>query len=424
MLLTKSSTFIIGPVATLLGYIMNAIFMVLEKIGIPSIGLAIIIFTIVIYLCLLPLTIKQQKFSKLSAKMNPELQAIQKKYKDRRDNDSMMKMNEETQAVYRKYGVSPSGSCVQLLIQFPILLALYQVIYNFPAYVTSVKDTFMSVVDKLVHMDGAAEFLQTFKNSTMYSAQFTDGNFVEGSEFMKNTFIDVLNKASTVEWMSLKTEFPSIADTIQSTYNTLSEYNNFLGLNIANSPSYILSDAFKAGSYGLVIGALLVPILAALTQYLNVKLMPQQENKSTGSESADAMMQSMKTMNMMMPIMSAFFCFTLPTGMGIYWIAGSVVRSIQQVIVNRHIDKIDFDEVIRKNQEKEEELRKRDKNNVAASTVNSAARMSTKNISSNTGLSQKEKEAMIEKAKASSAKKGSLAAKANMVRDFNERNTK
>jgi len=424
ILLTKSSTFIIGPVATLLGYIMNAIFMVLEKIGIPSIGLAIIIFTIVIYLCLLPLTIKQQKFSKLSAKMNPELQAIQKKYKDRRDNDSMMKMNEETQAVYRKYGVSPSGSCVQLLIQFPILLALYQVIYNFPAYVTSVKDTFMSVVDKLVHMDGAAEFLQTFKNSTMYSAQFTDGNFVEGSEFMKNTFIDVLNKASTVEWMSLKTEFPSIADTIQSTYNTLSEYNNFLGLNIANSPSYILSDAFKAGSYGLVIGALLVPILAALTQYLNVKLMPQQENKSTGSESADAMMQSMKTMNMMMPIMSAFFCFTLPTGMGIYWIAGSVVRSIQQVIVNRHIDKIDFDEVIRKNQEKEEELRKRDKNNVAASTVNSAARMSTKNISSNTGLSQKEKEAMIEKAKASSAKKGSLAAKANMVRDFNERNTK
>jgi len=110
--------------------------------------------------------------------------------------------------------------------------------------------------------------------------------------------------------------------------------------------------------------------------------------------------------------------------MGIYWIAGSVVRSIQQVLVNRHIDKIDFDEVVRKNQEKEEELRKRDKNNVAASTVNNAARMNTKSISSNSGLSQKEKEVMIEKAKASAAKKGSLAAKANMVRDFNERNTK
>lgn len=425
ILLTKSSTFIIGPVATLLGYIMNAIFMVLDKIGIPNIGLSIIIFTIVIYLCLLPLTIKQQKFSKLSAKMNPELQEIQKKYKGRRDNDSMIQMNEETQAVYKKYGVSPSGSCVQLLIQFPILLALYRVIYNVPAYVTSVKDTFMSVVDKLVHIEGSAEFLQTFKNASYYSKQFTDGNFVEGSEYMKNTFIDVLNKASTTEWMSLKTEFPSIADTVQNAYNTLSEYNNFLGLNIADSPSYIISNALKAGSYSLVIGAIMIPLLAALTQYINVKLMPQQENKSgSGSETADAMMQSMKTMNMMMPIMSAIFCFTLPTGMGIYWISGSVVRSIQQVLVNRHIDNIDFDEVVRKNMEKEEQLRKKNKNNVAASKVNNAAHMNTKSNSFKSDLSQKEKEAMIEKAKAASSKKGSLAAKANMVRDFNEKNSK
>ena len=84
MLLTKSTTFIIGPVATLLGYIMNGIFWVQSQIGIESIGLCIILFTIVIYMLLMPLTIKQQKFSKLQSKMNPELQAIQKKYKDKR----------------------------------------------------------------------------------------------------------------------------------------------------------------------------------------------------------------------------------------------------------------------------------------------------------------------------------------------------
>ena len=423
LLLTKSDTFIIGPVATILGYIMNAIFTLLEKIGIPNVGLAIIIFTIVIYMCLLPLTIKQQKFSKLSAKMNPEIQAIQKKYVNRRDNDSMMKMQEETQAVYKKYGVSPSGSCVQMLIQLPILFALYKVIYAIPAYVTTVKASFMDVVDKLVTLEGASEFLQTFKNSTMFSKQFTDGNFVQGSEYMKNTFIDVLNMASTSEWMSLKTEFPAIADTVQSTYDALSKYNNFLGLNIGDSPSYIVGEALKTGSYGIVIGAIMVPLLAALTQFINVKLMPQQDNKSgSGSETADAMMQSMKTMNMMMPIMSAFFCFTFPTGMGIYWIAGSVVRSIQQVIVNRHIDKIDFDEVVRKNMEKAEEERKRNKNNMNASKLNNAAHMSTKNISSKSDINQKE--AAVEKARSSSAKKGSLAAKANMVRDYNERNTK
>ena len=135
LLLTQNSGFIIGPVAKLLGYIMEGIFWLLDKLSIPNIGLAIILFTIVIYLLLLPLTIKQQKFSKFSAKMNPELQAIQKKYQGRNDNDSMMKMQAETKEVYAKYGVSPSGSCLQLLIQMPILFALYRVIYSIPAYV-------------------------------------------------------------------------------------------------------------------------------------------------------------------------------------------------------------------------------------------------------------------------------------------------
>ena len=111
ILLTKTSTFIIGPVATLLGYLMNGIFTVLNKIGIPNIGLSIIIFTLVIYLCMMPLTIKQQKFSKLQAKMGPELQAITKKYEGKKDNDSIMAMNEEQKEVYKKYGVSPTGSC-------------------------------------------------------------------------------------------------------------------------------------------------------------------------------------------------------------------------------------------------------------------------------------------------------------------------
>ena len=110
ILLTQNSTFIIGQVAWLLGKIMEGIFEVLNLIGIPNIGLAIILFTIVVNLLMMPLTIKQQKFSKLSAKMNPEIQAIQKKYKNRRDQASVQAMNEETQAVYQKYGVSPSGS--------------------------------------------------------------------------------------------------------------------------------------------------------------------------------------------------------------------------------------------------------------------------------------------------------------------------
>ena len=141
ILLTQSSGFL-GWIAKILGYIMNGIFFVIDKIGLPNIGLAIILFTIVVNLLMLPLTIKQQKFSKLSAKITPETQAIQAKYKGKQDQASMMAQNQEIQAVYAKYGVSPSGSCVQLLIQFPILLSLYRVIQSIPAYVSKVGDTF------------------------------------------------------------------------------------------------------------------------------------------------------------------------------------------------------------------------------------------------------------------------------------------
>ena len=426
ILLTKDSGVIMGPVSTLLGYLMNGIFSLLSKMGLPNIGLTIIIFTLIVYLCLLPLTIKQQKYSKLSAKMSPELQAIQKKYQGRQDNESMIAMNEETKMVYKKYGVSPSGSCVQLIIQLPIMWALYRVIYNMPAYVTSIKNTFLILVDKLVNIDGAAEFLQTFKNASYYTSQFTSEKFVAGSEFMSNTFIDVLNKASTAEWLSLEAEFPNLANEIQTTYETLSNYNNFLGLNIGNSPSYIVNSALSAGSYGLAIGALMIPILAGLTQFIGVKLMPQQTPQSD-NEQANVMAQSLKTMNFTMPIISAIFCYTMPTGMGLYWISGAVFRAVQQVAINKYIDRIDFDEVIKKNMQKVEEERR--KVGVSQAELLNAARMNTKTISSkanaNSGMSDKEKEEAYKKAmnnNKANAKPGSITAKANMVREYNQRN--
>lgn len=420
ILLTKTSTFIIGPVATLLGYLMSGIFTILDKIGIPNIGLSIIIFTLVIYLCLMPLTVKQQKFSKLQAKMAPELQVIQKKYEGKRDNDSIMAMNEEQRAVYAKYGVSPSGSCVQLLIQMPILFALYRVIYNIPAYVPAVKSVFDGLINELVKLDGVSEFLQTFQNANFYSKQFTNENFVTGSEYMKNTFIDVLNKASTAEWMSLGDKFPSVSGLVNSTYETLTSYNNFLGLNIGNSPLYTVKESLSTGKYALIIGALMIPILAALSQFLSVKLMPQPTNQSSGNETADSMMQSMKMMNYTMPIMSGFFCLTLPAGMGIYWVAGSVIRCVQQVIINRHVDKIDFDEVIRKNQEK---AAKKVKKEVASSVVLQNAGLKAKaNINASSTMSQAEKDALIEEAKRKNAEaaEGTMASKVNMVKKYNE----
>lgn len=373
---------------------------------------------------MMPLTVKQQKFSKLSAKMNPELQAIQAKYKNKKDNESMMKMNEETQAVYAKYGVSATGSCVQLLIQMPILFALYRVIYAMPAYVGKIKDAFFPLVDELIAQPGSVEFIQTFKDAAMFTKQFANDAFTGGNmDYIRNTFIDVLNRASTLEWTSLAEKFPSLSADVSTTVETLERYNNFLGLNIGNSPSFIVKEAIATGSYLMVAAAIAVPVLSAVTQWINTKLMPQPENNNSQD---NAMASSMKTMNYMMPLMSAIFCYTLPAGMGLYWIAGSVVRSIQQVIINKHIDKMDLDELIKKNVEKRN--KKLEKSGINPKTINNYANMSTRTISSKaSSMTQEEKDLAVKKSTEyynRNAKAGSLASKANMVKQYNEKNNK
>ena len=412
ILLTQNSTFIIGPVAKLLGFIMQGIFWVLDKIGIPNIGLAIIIFTIVIYLALLPLTIKQQKFSKMSAIMNPELTAIQNKYKGKSDQDSMMKMQEETKAVYAKYGVSPSGSCLQLLIQMPILFALYRVIYAIPAYVPQVKAAYEGLVSKLIYLSGSPEFMQTLSSAKYFSKQFSNKNFTyetaEGITYISN-----------------------------QTMSTLNHYNNFLGLNIAFSPWETLKMQWASGdrNWWIMIAAVMIPLLSAATQWVNLKLTPQASNNANaqGNDQNNAMMSSMKMMNNMMPLMSAFFCFTLPIGMGIYWIAGAVIRSIQQIAINKYIDSMNLDEIIAKNNEKYAQKLK--KKGVFTEGLNKKLNMNGGNsgtVKQATQKSEEQKKADKEKAteylkKTEKKPKGeqkSLADRANMVKNYSDKNTK
>ena len=417
LLATQNSGIILGPVAKLLGWIMNAIFNLMDSLfGIQNIGLSIILFTIVVYTCMLPLTYKQQKFSKMSAKMSPEIKAIQKKYAGKQDQASMMAMNDETKAVYAKYGVSASGSCVQLLIQMPILFALYRVIYNIPAYIQGVKDVFMPLVNKLLVTEGAAEYMAEL-GTTLKVGKNLD--FTQA-----NTFVDVLNKFQSNNWAELAEKFPELSEVVYSTQANFGEMNRFVveGFNIANSPSNLL----KTGVGVVMLLAIAIPVLAAATQYLNVKLMPQAN--ANAEDGDDAMAQSMKQMNMMMPLMSAVFCFTLPAGLGLYWIMSALVRSVQQFILNKHFDKIDLDEVVKKNLEKLNE--KRAKQGLPPEKINERAiRAAQVKPVDEEKLAAKRAENQEKMKKATdyynnSEKPGSLASKANMVKMFEERNTK
>ena len=446
IILTPYDGMIIGPIAKILGYLMEGIFYILDLIGIPNVGLSIILFTIIIYLLMMPLTIKQQKFSKLSAKMNPELQAIQAKYKDKKDNDSMMAMNAETQAVYAKYGVSPTGSCVQLLIQMPILFALYRVIYSMPAYVTQIGDTFRVLAAKIISADNAA-FLQNSELSSVVSAVRMYSKNLQAD--LTNGVVDVLNKLSSSDMNAMSQHYDLSQLTYEghlilsndTTRGLIDTYNNFLGINIGDSPSYMVSQAWNAEGgikWLAIIVAFIIPVLSAVTQWINTKLMPQPaDNSSNKNDQQNSMAQSMKMMNTMMPLMSAFFCYTLPAGMGLYWIAGSVVRSIQQIVINKHIDKMDIDELVKKNEAKR--IEKLKKAGIDPKTVNKNATINTRNVnntpkkktmSEKAGvktLTKKEKEEAMKDSTgtyAKNAKPGSLAAKANMVKQYNEKNNK
>ena len=428
ILATKSGTPIIGQLATVMGWIMDGIYKLLNIFGIQNIGLCIIIFSILIYALMTPLQIKQQKFSKLSAVMQPELQKIQKKYKGKNsDQAAMQKMQEETQAVYQKYGVSPTGSCVQLAIQFPILMALYQVIYKIPAYVGSVKNILSAAVTNITAVNGYTDILQNFiKDNKMTRVQL----IMDGSKATSNSVTDFLYALSPSQWKSLAetSQFSGFSDTLNSTAKEISHVQDFLGLNIADQPLTYIKAAFVGGSIILAIVAILIPILAWATQMLNIKLMPQAAQQGNGESQQDAMMNSMKTMNMVMPLMSAVFCFTFPVGLGIYWVASAAVRSVQQFIINKKMDKIDIQVLINENMKKME--KKREKAGLPPQKITNQAHQSVKNInkiekgSSNTDVQFRAKKVEEAYQKASNAKADSITAKANMVKAFDERNKK
>ena len=421
LFLTRNATPILSQFAAVLGWIINGIFNFLDSAGIPNVGLTVVIFTVIIYTLMLPLTYKQQKFSRMSVRMNPELQAIQKKYKGKQDQTSMLKMQDEMKAVYAKYGTSQTGSCLPLLIQLPFLLAVYRVVYAIPAYVDKVKAVYMPLVEQLVTNTKAEEILMGLNSAAQFKKQ----------AFNENTIIDILNKASTAEWDTVASSFPDLSGIIDQTRNALEGFNSFLGLNISNSPWFSMKQFWSEGAYLLLIVALLIPILAGLTQWVSVRLMPMAAaSASTGEGNGEDMMKSMQMMNNFMPLMSVWFCFILPVGVGIYWVMSAVVRMIQQLAINKYLAKMDIDEEIKKNIEKYN--RKREKDGLPPQRLNDVARASTRSVEPKSTkkreITSEERQKQIKDSteyyQKGEAKPGSLAAKARMVEQYNERTKK
>ena len=239
--------------------------------------------------------------------------------------------------------------------------------------------------------------------------------------------VDFLYSLSPAQWDKLADvdKFQGFADVLNQTADKLHPMQNFLGLNIADNPWALIQSGWSTQHYLLILAAVLIPVLAWGTQVLNMKLVQTASNTSNGTPSQ--MEATMKTMNMFMPLMTAFICFTFPVGIGIYWIIGAVIRSVQQIIINRHLNNMDMDDFIKKNKAKMD--KKKAKLGVTSQNISQQAKMNVRNIEEPKRATIADKSKSVKNTNTASCtaevpktKPGSLASKANMVAQFDANN--
>ncbi len=416
-LLTKTGGWL-GPFAFIFGEIMNGIYEFFSMFGIQNIALSIIIFTFITRALMIPLTIKQQKFTKLSSIMNPEIQKVQAKYKGKKDEVSLRKQQEETQIIYEKYGANPTAGCLPMLITLPIMFALYAVINNIPAYVDPVYRLYEYIALQVMQAPDYAATLATVAEGLKNVKIPTDLTTV-------NAVIDVLKHFNANTWATFVASFPDIQSnivngqtmTVADTIKSISNVNSFLGFNISNPP-------------GWKFPAILIPIIAGGLQFVQTKqIQVKVDNKD------NPMAASMNSMNIMMPIMSAFFAVTFPIGIGLYWITSSVFAIIQQFFVNKYMEKVDVNELIKKNLSKQGKKQSRKKAYLESKGLSMAdlAKTQTKNIettvkekteSTDTSTSEDKNEGSVSHKSKSSSGTKSISDIANIMNSRNEKGDK
>lgn len=399
---------ILKPFAWIMGIIMNAIYELVSLFDARDIGnlaICVIIFTFVTKMLMLPLTIKQQKSTKLSSRMNPEVAKIQEKYRNKRDEVSMRKQQAELQAVYDKYGTTPMAGCLPFLISLPIMFALYRVIYAIPAYVNDIYAMYGTIAEQIRGIEGYGQAILSFiqqqgitVNKLGDMINTVAGTGISEIVISEQHLVDIMyqfNTSSwevfqnTAEWMS-KIDIPAVLENYKIaniTVDTLKAVDTAAFAAMMPNVTQNISDIISVNTFlgglnildmpGWSFPGVIIPVLAAVSQFIQSKV-SMAGNKSS-NQGQDATMQSMKMMNYFMPVMSLFFCAMLPICVGLYWIASSVFGILQTIVINKYMEKIDIEDLIEQNAAKA--AKKKKKMGIdTGSKMAEVARTSTKSI--------------------------------------------
>lgn len=329
----------------MLSYIMMALGWILDIFYrlIGNYGFAIILFTVFIKLVLFPLDLKQRKSMAKTQKIQPLLMEVQKKYGNDKE-----KLNQETMKLYQKYGINPMGGCLPMLIQFPIIIALYWVVKKPIAFMIGVDYSEMWRVAEAFNAWIEA-------NPDAIPAAFEKVSFplTYGEKMANNTF-------GTYEIQIAQTIFkhPEILDHPYITNwdggaklaNKLIDFR-FFGLDLADVPNLgAFFGMFTGNVSQLTIDTVLlwiIPVLSGFSSWLSSRISMAQQNKKDKKvilseaekpqNAAGATGDSMKSMMLIMPLFSAWFAFTLPAAVGLYWIISNVIQILQQTIVTKFL---------------------------------------------------------------------------------------
>ncbi|MBP3621872.1 MAG: membrane protein insertase YidC [Lachnospiraceae bacterium] len=415
MFLTQYGGAILGPIARLLGVVINWIYEILDKIGIANIGITIILFTFVIRMLLVPSTFKQNRSTRITKHIQPEINKAIKKYKGKKDQESMLAQQNETRKIQEKYGISLTGGCLTSIINMPIFLALYNVIQNVPAYVNKVYGLYRPIADQIYGNEDAIAKLTEFQNeyNTLKAVKLDPNNI--------NTIIDVLAKFPSEAWDKFSALFNNqgaIVDAINQNSGKITEIYSFIGgIDLTVAPGLAFTTA------------IIIPILSMVFQYLSMNATPMQ---STGDPTQDATMKSMKTMMRVFPIMSFIICVGVPAGVGLYWAAGSLISFITTKAIHFYFNRCDMEKVVEKAKKKAaKKIAKRkakgkktfmermqeaamgEQQQQASASKNNVASTNLKSYTSNT---MKKNDSDVK------YREGSLAAKANLMQRYTDNN--
>ena len=289
-----------GFISELFGYVLNALYNLFTNYGI-----AIIIFSVLLRIILIPITIKQQKTMKKSNKMQEEMKQIQFKYKNNPE-----KLNQETMDLYKREKFNPFSGCLSAILQLVIILAVFWLVSQPLTYMKKVQNSEIYNEYK-TKIEESSNTKSSYKEIAIINAVESDYKQIE--EQLKQENIEnreeLEHKKAKLEELRLNMEF--------------------LGIDLSKVPTQSLQD-FRV---------YIIPVLYVITSFISIRMTTKIQSSKKENEEKSEEMQSMeqmnKSMSYMMPIMSISIAVIAPLGLALYWLVSNILMILERIIINK-----------------------------------------------------------------------------------------